>query len=388
MLEEQISRSQKLEAVGQLTGGIAHDFNNLMAIVMGNLELAQEQTKPNTPVRTSIENALKAVERGATLTKQLLSFSRRQVLSPTVTDIQQLVEDTLALLERTLGGHIQIIKKQTDAEIFVNIDGDIFGNAIVNLALNARDAMPDGGTLTVQTAMVKLEGEAVGLNKELAHGGYALITVSDTGIGMNKDIVKQVLEPFFTTKEVGKGSGLGLSMAYGFVAQSNGYFDIVSKEGEGTTISIYLPVSDIEFKDTVNEEAAFSKVNSDKTILLVEDDQQVRETTSATLADLGYKVLEAEDGSIAFELLRKGSCAIDLVLSDVIMPKGMSGIDLAKQVADEHPHIKILLTSGFPDRIADQDEINALDIELIAKPFTRTQLVAAISNAVSRQQAK
>ncbi len=246
MLEEQINRSQKLEAVGQLTGGIAHDFNNLMAIVMGNLELVQEQSKLDPSSEQYITNALKALERGATLTKQLLSFSRRQVLTMSVTDIQRLVEDTLNLLERTIGGHIQIIREQTDAEIFVNIDGDIFGNAIVNLALNARDAMPDGGTLTFQTAVVELENEMIGLNKEPAHGRYALITVSDTGIGIRKDILEQVLEPFFTTKEVGKGSGLGLSMAYGFVAQSNGYLDITSKENVGTKVSIYLPIHDKE----------------------------------------------------------------------------------------------------------------------------------------------
>lgn len=382
-LEKQLRSSQKLEAVGQLTGGIAHDFNNLMAIMMGNLELVLEQVESDAPLRDNIENALKAVGRGSTLTQQLLSFSRQQNLSPTVTEVKQLVEDTLTFLERTLGENIKIITKHTGEEIFVNIDEVVFGNALVNMALNARDAMPDGGTLTIRTAIVERAKETTELDKEPSARPHALITVADTGIGIGQDDLEQVLEPFFTTKEVGKGSGLGLSMVYGFVTQSNGHMNITSKKGEGTVISIYLPISDEEPLKKENEAALFPELNIDKTILLVEDDKQVRETTSATLIAIGYKVREAKDGSSALEILSQSSTDIDLVLSDVVMPNGMSGIDLAKQIFVDHPHLKTLLTSGYPDKIADQDEIKAMGIELLAKPFSRAQLVAAIEKTAS-----
>ena len=320
---------------------------------------------------------------GPQLTQQLLSFSRQQTLSPAVTDVKQLVEGTLTFLERTLGENIQIVTEHIGEESRINIDPAVFGNALVNLALNARDAMPHGGKLTVCTATVELAGETIGLDTEPTYGPHTLITVVDTGIGISEDDLEKVLEPFFTTKAVGKGSGLGLSMVFGFVTQSNGHMNIASKKGEGTTISIYLPISDEERVDEDNEVAPFSEVNIDRTILLVEDDQQVREATSATLIDLGCKVIEAEDGSSALDILSQRSSDVDLVLSDVVMPNGMSGIDLAKQIAVDHPHIKILLTSGYPDRIASQGEIKAMGIELLSKPFRRTQLAAAIENSAS-----
>ncbi len=382
-LEKQLLRSQKLEAVGQLTGGIAHDFNNLMGIMMGNLELAMEQVAPDAPLRKNIENALMAVDRGSALTQHLLSFSRQQNLSPSVTDVKHLVEGTLTFLERTLGETIRIVTKHVDGESPVNIDAAIFSNALVNLALNARDAMPDGGTLTVETANIELTGESIGLDNEPAYGAHALITVTDTGGGISQDDLEQVLEPFFTTKEVGKGSGLGLSMVYGFVAQSNGHMNITSKKDEGTTISIYLPISDEKPVDKDNQSAPLPGAHIYQTILLVEDDQHVLEATSATLIDLGHTVIEAKDGSSALAILSQKSSDIDLVLSDVVMPNGMSGIDLVKQIAVDHSHIKILLTSGYPDKIVDQDEIKAMDIQLLAKPFRRAQLSTAIEDAAA-----
>ncbi len=245
--------------------------------------------------------------------------------------------------------------------------------------------MPDGGTLTVRTSTVELTGETIGLDTESVFGPYALITVADTGSGISQGDLEQVLEPFFTTKDVGKGSGLGLSMVYGFVAQSNGHMNITSEEGVGTTISIYLPISEVEGIEEDKKAIPFSEVNTHKTILLVEDDQLVRATTAATLKGIGHTVIEAEDGASALEILSQGSSDIDVVLSDVVMPNGMSGIDLAKQIAVNHTNIKILLTSGYPDRIAGQDEIKAMNIELLAKPFKRAELVAAIETAVSDQ---
>ncbi len=382
-LEDQVRHSQKLEAVGQLTGGIAHDFNNLMAIMVGNLELAMEQVEPDAPLRNNIKNALMAVDRGAELTQHLLSFSRQQTLSPAVTDVKQLVEGTITFLERALGEDIQIITKHSEEENLVYIDATVFGTALVNLAINARDAMPEGGTLSVSTDKVSFAGEKIGAGKEPAHGDYALITVSDTGSGISQNNLEQVLEPFFTTKEVGKGSGLGLSMVYGFVTQSKGHIKITSKEGEGSTVFLYLPISDEEreFKD--NEATLAPEIRTECSILLVEDDQHVRATTLATLVAIGYKVIEAEDGPTTLEILNQRSGDIDLVLSDIVMPNGMSGIDLARKIAAEHTHIKVLLTSGYPDKIASQSEIKAMNIEVLAKPFTRVQLVTAIENVVS-----
>jgi len=384
-LEKQLRRSQKLEAVGQLTGGIAHDFNNLMGIVMGNLEMAMEQMEPDAPLRNNIENALKAIDRGSALTQQLLSFSRQQALSPAVTDVKQLVEGTLTFLERTLGENIRIDTRHVGGESPVNIDAAVFSNALVNLALNARDAMPDGGTLTVQTTTIELTGETIGLDNKPVYGSHALITVTDTGGGISQDDLEQVLEPFFTTKEVGKGSGLGLSMVYGFVAQSNGYMNITSIKDEGTTISIYLPISDEKTVEIKSQVTPFPGTKVSLAILLVEDDQQVREATSATLIDFGHKVIEAKDGSSALNILSQNLSDIDLVLSDVVMPNGMSGIDLAQKIAVNHSHIKILLTSGYPDKIAAGGEIKAMNIELLAKPFRRAQLAVAIENATAGQ---
>jgi PAS domain S-box-containing protein len=376
-LEQQLRQSQRMEVVGELTGGIAHDFNNLMAIMMGNLEAALDKAHRNVEFRDNIENALGAVERGAALTQQLLSFSRQQSLSPSVASVNELVADTLKFLERTLGENIKIVAEYFDDELPVYIDAAIFGNALVNIALNARDAMPGDGTLTIQTTLVELNNEVLGADREPVSGSHVLITIADTGAGIGENDLNHVLEPFFTTKEVGQGSGLGLSMVYGFVTQSNGHMHIASKKGEGTTISLYFPITD-EVQEVSKGKAPFPNVHIDKKILLVEDDQLVRETTSATLVDLGYNVIEAEDGPSALDIIRELSNEIDLVFTDVVMPNNMSGVELAKMIASDHRGIKVLLTSGYPDRIADQDDIKALGVELLAKPYTRAQLAVAI----------
>ncbi len=383
-LETQLQQSQRMEAVGQLTGGIAHDFNNLMAVMMGNLEAAMDKTQVNGALRDNLERTLGAVERGATLTQQLLSFSRQQTLSPTIVNANELIADTLKFLKRTLGENIQIDTKYSDEELLVNIDTAVFGNALVNMTLNSRDAMPDGGILTVRVTSIEPNGQQLGTSLEPVYNPHVLITVADTGAGIEKKFIEHIFEPFFTTKEVGKGSGLGLSMVYGFVSQSNGYINVKSTKGEGTTISLYLPIVD-EMRDVNEDVAPFPNIHFNKTVLLVEDDEQVRNTCSLTLANLGCNVIEANDGPSAIDIIEERSEDIDLVFTDIVMPNNMSGLELAKKIAVDHKNINILLTSGYPDRVAEQNDLMVLGIELLAKPYTRAQLAAAIMKTSSGQ---
>ncbi len=381
-LEAQLSQAQKMEAVGQLTGGIAHDFNNMMAVMMGNLEQALDRVEPNQNVYNNIETALDAVEKGAALTQQLLSFSRQQNLNPSTIDTNELIMDILRLLKRTLGENIEISTNFTDDHLPINIDGTIFSNALVNLAINARDAMPNGGTLTINTVTGDFKDLQLDPHEEPAFGKCALVTVSDSGTGIDAENIPHVFEPFFTTKEVGKGSGLGLSMVYGFVQQSSGHIGVKSTRGVGTTISIYLPITtEIDRHQNVKNQQQ-SLALTRKGILLVEDDPDVRETTATLLSNFGYQVFEAEDGPSALEILEEKSGDINLVISDIVMPNNLSGIELTEQITAKYKNIRVLLTSGYPDRIAD---MKTLGIELLAKPYRRAQLAAAVERTTARQ---
>jgi PAS domain S-box-containing protein len=381
-LEAQLSQSQKMEAVGQLTGGIAHDFNNMLAVMTGNLEQALDVVELNEKAYHNIEVALDAVDKGAALTQHLLSFSRQQTLSPSIADTNELIMDILRLLKRTLGENIEISTNFTDKRLPINIDGAILSNALVNLAINARDAMPDGGTLTISTSIGDFKDIQLGPNEKPADGKYALIAVSDTGTGINTNDVDHVFEPFFTTKDVGRGSGLGLSMVYGFVQQSNGHIGINSKKGKGTAISIYLPIAVVEEERQIDARPQQSFALSRRCILLVEDDPIVRETTASILLNYGYQVFEAEDGPSALDVLEEKFDDIDLVITDIVMPNNLNGIKLAEQITEKYKNIKVLLTSGYPDRIAD---MKTMGIELLAKPYRRAQLAAAIERTMSRQ---
>ncbi len=377
-LEAQLLQSQKMEAVGQLTGGVAHDFNNLLAVMTGNLESAIDLSQTNFPLRKKIEKALSAVDKGAALTLQLLSFSRQQTLTPKIVNTNVLISDTLEFLARTLGEDINIVTKFVNADLKINIDAAIFGNALVNLALNARDAMENGGTLTIRTSTVVLDGEQLGAGDDPAYGPFAVITVSDTGTGIDPIDISRVMEPFFTTKGVGKGSGLGLSMVHGFIHQSYGYIGITSRPGEGTTIALYLPLTDEGVISEQDEPQPELSVPEKKTILLVEDDAKVRDTAASLLSSFGYFILEAEDGRSALDVLEQKSSEIDLVFTDIVMPNNLSGIELAELVSVKYKDIKILLTSGYPDKILDQESFKTLGIEILAKPYRRAQLLAAI----------
>ena len=398
-LEEQLRQSQRMEAIGQLTGGVAHDFNNLMAVMMGNMEAALDFAADDAALRDHIEAALDAVGRGAVLTQQLLSFSRQQSLSPEHVDANALIADTLTFLGRTLGETITITSAFDPAPLPVQIDTAIFGNALVNVALNARDAMPDGGTLAIKTRRVDPDGVAPGGaapggaapegaapdgDGAKIRGPHVLITVTDTGSGIRAEDLDRVLEPFFTTKDVGKGSGLGLSMVHGFVRQSGGHLAVASSKGAGTTVSLWLPLSAQPDEGAAVETATAAPELDKMMVLLVEDEKQARQTTASMLSSLGCAVLEAGDGPEALAILADRGAAIDLVLTDVIMPNAMSGFDLANAIRAAHGGTKVLLMSGYPDRIADQTTIGDLGLEVLAKPYRTAQLAASIKRASAK----
>jgi len=374
-MDKKLRHSQRMEAVGQLTGGVAHDFNNLLGIMLGNADLLSQKAD-NEGVKKRIDAIKKAISRASSLTKRLLSFSRQLPLAPTPTDLQKLLNNLMDMLRRTLGETVNLEIEETPKMNHALVDPHQLDNALINLALNARDSMPDGGQLTIRASDVTF-GEAYSKqHQDMTPGDYVKIQVSDTGNGMSPEIIDRVFEPFFTTKDIGQGSGLGLSMVYGFVKQSKGHITVESTEGEGTTISLYFPSvnQQPERKKPPKKDAVIENI----TILLVEDDPGLRETTSSILNNIGYDVIEAADGQAALDILSIRAEEIDLIFSDVVMPNNMSGLDLAKQVMDKYHNIKILLTSGYPDKAADQAKIEKLGIDMIAKPYEREQLISAI----------
>jgi len=385
-LEKKLSQSQKMEAIGQLAGGVAHDFNNLMTVMMGNLELAMKKIPENDKIRKYIATAIDAVEKGSALTQQMLAFSRQQNLSPKNTDVRDLIAESLEFIERIFGEDIEIISDLSNEALCVFIDKGLFATAFLNLLNNARDAMPEGGQLTIETRALILDGDVIDTNIGPVYGPHIRINVTDTGIGMNSDVSSRVLEPFFTTKKTGEGTGLGLSMVYGFIQQSGGQMSIDSTKGEGTTVSIYLPATTMngekpepaaESSGQIPLETALSEIRV-KTILMVEDDQDVRDTTLALLKSLDYNVIEAQNGQNALNILSKDNEKIDMVLTDVVMPDSLSGIELAHYVYSKYKHIKILLVSGYPDRIRNHKSFSHLGLEILPKPFKRDQLQAAL----------
>ena len=320
-----------MEALGQLTGGIAHDFNNLLTIVIGNVDMARRALTNSEVSRAgrAMDNAQKGAERAATLTQRLLAFSRRQPLAPKAIDLDRLIAGMGDLLHRALGEIVELEAVSTAGLWRIEADPNQLEATVLNLAVNARDAMPEGGKLTIETANVRLDEQYAGAHAEVAPGSYVLLAVTDTGHGMSRDVLSKALDPFFTTKEIGKGTGLGLSMAYGFVKQSGGHLKIYSEVGQGTTVKIYLPrLLGVDEVVDQGESAPVDRVKRDRSILVVEDDDDVRAYTVEILRELGYRVLEAHDGPSALRLIERQDRPIDLMFTDVVMP-GMSGRELA-----------------------------------------------------------
>jgi PAS domain S-box-containing protein len=383
-IEEQLHQAQKMEAIGQLTGGLAHDFNNLLAIITGNLELVRERTAGDLALDEMTADALEAAQQGARLTHQLLAYSRRQPLDPKVVNVASFIEDTTQLLRRTLGETIEI-RRMIPADLWTTrIDPHQLQNALLNLAVNGRDAMPKGGVLIIEAANTVLDDDYAQQNVEVTPGPYVQLAVMDTGTGMPPEVVTHALEPFFTTKAVGKGSGLGLSMVYGFVKQSGGHIKIYSEIGRGTTVRLYLPKGPGSVDDQILTEGriAIPVSSGDEVILLVEDDAMLRKLAVRTLTGLGYRVAEAEDGSAAMQILKEAG-QIDLLLTDVVFPKGVSGPNLARQAQQERPGLKVLYMSGYT---RDAIEANGLSEvgSLISKPFLKAELARKLREVLDQ----
>jgi len=376
--EERLRRAQRLEAVGQLTGGIAHDFNNLLTVVIGNLDLLQERLAADPKAADHAARALKAATRGAALTRQLLAFARRQPLDAKVIDLNERVTATLELLYRTLGEEIEVATALAPDLWPAMADPGQLEAAIVNLAINARDAMPDGGRLIIETANKRIDENYVARNLEAAPGEYVMLAVSDTGTGMPPEVAARVFEPFFTTKPAGKGTGLGLSMVYGFVRQSHGHVQIYSEMGHGTSVRLYLPRARSAAEAAiVLQPEGMPRARDGERILAVEDNAEVRRVVVSQLAELGYRVIEAANGEAAIEILGRGE-GIDLVFTDVVMPGGMTGFDLARTARTMRPDLKVLLTSGFPKTATDEARRPGEFSHLLIKPYRRAELAAKI----------
>ncbi len=376
-LEERLRQSQKLEAVGQLTGGIAHDFNNLLTIILGNAEALEEAVAHDETLRPQIEMINVAADRGAELTRRLLAFSRRQTLAPRSLDINALLSEMAPLLRRTLGEHVRVDIVTTPDLWPTEVDAGQLEAAILNLALNARDAMDAGGSLTIETANAPLDADYAATEVEVEAGNYVVVVVTDTGHGMTPDIVGRAFEPFFTTKEVGKGSGLGLSMVFGFVKQSGGHVRIYSEPGEGTAVKLYFPRADLPKAEARTKPVARQAVGGTEAILVVEDEALVRDHVVQQLRALGYSVLSANDGPEALALLEAGA-AVDLLFTDVVMPGGMSGRDLAERANSLRPGLRVLFTSGYTESsIFHQGRLQP-GAELLSKPYRRDLLAAKV----------
>jgi signal transduction histidine kinase len=347
--QDQLVQSQKMEAIGQLTGGMAHDFNNLLTIVMGNLESIQRNLAADAPARLRrwAENSMHGAKRAATLTQHLLAFSRRQPLDPKPTEVNKLIATTSEVLGRTLGERVEVQTVLGAGVWNVEVDPNQLETALLNLAVNARDAMPDGGKLTIETTNTHLDDAYVAQTVEVLAGQYVAICVSDTGSGMSKETLDHAFEPFFTTKPTGQGTGLGLSQVYGFVKQSGGHVKIYSEEGQGTTVKLYLPRLVGKGVEAADEGQArtIPDGNHKETVLLVEDDPGVREYSAEILRDLGYTVIEAKDGPAALRQIERNE-TIDLLFTDIGLP-GMNGRELADEAVRRRPKLKVLYTSAY-----------------------------------------
>jgi two-component system, NtrC family, sensor kinase len=381
--EAALRQSQKLEAIGQLTGGIAHDFNNLLTIIIGNLEGLQRQLSgADAKVRRRADNAMHGAQRAATLTKRLLAFSRQQPLTPTPIDVNRLMGGLSDFLQRALGEEIELEVVGGGGLWPVEVDAAELESVLVNLAVNARDAMPKGGKLTVEASNSYLDDAYCSRHSDVKPGQYVLISVTDNGVGMTEDVVQHAFEPFYTTKQAGQGTGLGLSQVYGFVKQSGGHVKIYSEIGEGTAIKVYLPRFHGQATADDPPIAPSARGQTGECILVVEDDADVRAYVVDTLGGMGYDVLEAGGGDEALRLMKEYK-GIGLLLTDVVMP-GMNGRKLAEEAAQLHPGLKVLYMTGYSrNAIVHQGRLDA-GVDLVQKPLSQEQLAAMVRKVLDR----
>ncbi|GJD65906.1 hybrid sensor histidine kinase/response regulator [Methylobacterium frigidaeris] len=378
-----LMRSQKLEAIGQLTGGVAHDFNNLLQVISGNLQLLSKDIAGNRRAEMRVQSALAGVARGAKLASQLLAFARRQPLEPKVINIGRLVQGMDDMLRRTLGEEVEIETVVAGGLWNTLVDPDQIENAILNLAINARDAMDGHGHLTIEVGNASLDDEYARTHDDVAAGQYVLLAVTDTGEGIPRDALDRVFEPFFTTKPEGKGTGLGLAMVYGLVKQSGGHIKIYSEVGSGTTVKLYLPRA-MESEDVLVVVPHGQVRGGDETVLVVEDDDEVREVAVSMLGELGYRVLKARDAASALAIVESG-LPIDLIFTDVMMPGCVRSPELARKAKERLPNVAVLFTSGYTRNAIVHGGRLDPGVELLSKPYSREALARKIRHVLANQ---
>ncbi|WLB59033.1 hybrid sensor histidine kinase/response regulator [Bradyrhizobium japonicum] len=376
-------RSQKLEAIGQLTGGVAHDFNNLLQVISGNLQLLRKDIAGNARAEMRVQNALGGVARGSKLASQLLAFARRQPLEPRVVNAGRLIKNMDEMLRRALGGEIEVETVVAGGLWNSLIDPDQLENAVLNLAINARDAMNGEGRLTIEASNAFLDDEYVRQHDELSAGQYVMIAVTDTGTGIPPDILERVYEPFFTTKAEDKGTGLGLAMVYGFLKQSGGHVKIYSEVGAGTTVKLYFP-REMASEDTLVGAPTGEVQGGVETVLVVEDDDEVREVAVSMLTELGYRVVKARDAASALVVVDSG-IPIDLIFTDVMMPGSLRSPDFARKAKERLPNVAVLFTSGYTQNAIVHGGRLDPGVELLAKPYTREALARKIRHLLANQ---
>ncbi len=382
-MEQELRQVQKMEAIGQLTGGVAHDFNNLLTVISLNLEMLERELTDSNQ-RELLNDAQEATKLGGELTKRLLAFGRRQSLNPNPTDLNALAADMAALLRRSLGESVETTIRLSEQLPLVMVDTGQIQNALLNLAINARDAMPNGGQLIIETNRVEIDSESAAAYADLAPGRYVMLAVTDTGTGMTEEVQQRAFDPFYTTKEVGAGSGLGLSMVYGFVKQSGGHVRIYSEVGHGTTVRLYLPEHGgdtqavVQAAPTQEKPAFYGRV-----ILVVEDNRRVRRVSVRRLKELGFAVIEADSGLAALNVLDRGD-PIDVLFTDVVMPGGITGLELAHEALQRRPGLKVLFTSGYAEPGALKGGLLSTNLHWLGKPYSINDLDAKLRDLLGQ----
>ncbi|MBF0413724.1 MAG: response regulator, partial [Desulfamplus sp.] len=380
-LEAQLHQSQKLESIGRLAGGVAHDFNNMLMVIIGYAEISLDSLDTSDPLHENLREIRNAAKRSADLTRQLLAFARKQTIAPIVLDINQTVESMLKMLEKLIGENINLHWQQGKDLWSVKVDSSQFDQILVNLCVNAKDAIDGIGNVLISTANVTCDKVYCSNHVYAIEGDYVLLTVSDDGVGMDKEILANIFEPFFTTKEFGKGTGLGLATVYGIVKQNNGFIDVHSEPGKGTTFKIYLPRHIENVPQIEKEDQKEPAVDGHETILLVEDEPVILTVGKIMLENLGYQVLTADLPIKAINIAKDHAGEIALLITDVVMPE-MSGRDLAQNILSIIPHIKCLFMSGYTADIIAKDGILDEGMHFIQKPFSRKELALKVRNAL------
>jgi signal transduction histidine kinase len=381
-LSEQLQQAQKIESLGRLAGGVAHDFNNLLTVISGHADLMLEKLAPDARLREHVENISAATRRASDLTRQLLAFGRRQLLQTRVMDLNESIRESTSMLSRLLSEPVELVTVLDPDLGHVEADPSQLNQLLVNLAVNARDAMPDGGRLTIETHNVSIEEEEAQLHPSFRAGSYVMLAVSDTGIGIDNDVLTHIFEPFFTTKEHGKGTGLGLSMVYGIVKQSGGWIWVYSEVGHGTTFKIYLPRVEGALP-VIGAPVALDSPRGDETVLVVEDQQEVRSLMRHVLRTHGYDVIEAAEGPSAVAACESVARPISLLITDVVMP-GMSGPTLAAHLRSVRPDMRVLYISGYTDAAVFEHGMGEQPVVFLQKPFTPSQLTRKVREALDR----